>query len=103
MNDYNLLAIQIQELREAHRRSREKREADRIKAVILLATGWAAEDVAEALRLIKNRMPKCRLQLGQEKKQRTHIFIPLIFLTRASVTFSVRDIATMPDKKPYRA
>ena len=32
-----------------HRRTRDKREADRIKAVVLLATGWSAEEVAEVL------------------------------------------------------
>ncbi|CAD7855794.1 MAG: Mobile element protein, partial [Olavius algarvensis Gamma 1 endosymbiont] len=32
-----------------HRRTRDKREADRIKAVVALATGWTAEEVAELL------------------------------------------------------
>lgn len=38
-------------LREAHRRTRDKREADRIKAVVLLGTGWTQPQVAEALML----------------------------------------------------
>lgn len=49
MFDYTLPAAKLAELRAAHRQTRDKREADRIKAVILLATGWAPEDVAEAL------------------------------------------------------
>jgi transposase len=47
--DYNLLAEKLAELRAAHRDTRDKREADRIKAVVVLASGWRAEDVADAL------------------------------------------------------
>jgi transposase len=49
MNDYRLTAEELAELRAAHRTTRDKREADRIKAVVLLASGWRAEDVAEVL------------------------------------------------------
>jgi transposase len=49
MIDYTLPASKMAELRSAHRATRDKREADRIKAVVLLAGGWAPEDVAEAL------------------------------------------------------
>ena len=38
----------------AHRGTRDKREADRIKAVILLASGWSAADVADALLIDPN-------------------------------------------------
>jgi transposase len=54
MVDYSLPAAELTELRAAHRRTRDKREADRIKAVILLASGWAAEDVADALLIDAN-------------------------------------------------
>jgi len=54
MVDYSLSAKELHELRAAHRRTRDKREADRIKAVILLASGWAAEDVADALLIDPN-------------------------------------------------
>jgi transposase len=54
MVDYSLPARELHELRAAHRVTREKREADRIKAVILLASGWAAEDVADALLIDPN-------------------------------------------------
>ena len=54
MVDYSLPAQKIAELRAAHRRTRDKREADRIKAVVLLASGRTAEDVAEALLIDPN-------------------------------------------------
>jgi transposase len=38
-------------LRAAHRRARKKRDADRIKAVVLLASGWSVAEVAQALLL----------------------------------------------------
>jgi transposase len=54
MIDYSLPAQELAELRAAHRRTRDKREADRIKAVVLLASGRTAEDVAEALLIDPN-------------------------------------------------
>ena len=54
MIDYSLSAKDFAELRAAHRSTRDKREADRIKAVVLLASGWAAEDVADALLIDPN-------------------------------------------------
>ena len=49
MNDYTLPPDELKQLRADHRRAREKRYADRLKAVILLGSGWPAEQVAEAL------------------------------------------------------
>jgi transposase len=54
MNDYTLGADKLAELRSAHRATRDKREADRIKAVVLLGTGWSAEQVAEVLQVDAN-------------------------------------------------
>lgn len=54
MNDYTLPADKLAELRAAHRETRDKREADRIKAVVLLATGWSAQQVAEVLQVDPN-------------------------------------------------
>ena len=54
MVDYSLPAKELHELRAAHRRTRDKREADRIKAVVLLASGRTAEDVADALLIDPN-------------------------------------------------
>ena len=45
----------------------ERREADRIKAVVLLATGWSAEQVAEVLQVDPNTVRnhfKCYQQGG---------------------------------------
>ena len=49
MVDYSLPAQEIAKLRAAHRGTRDKRVADRIKSVVLLASGRTAEDVADAL------------------------------------------------------
>jgi len=46
MLEYTLSPEQLDELRAAHRGTQDKREADRIKAVVALATGWTAEEVA---------------------------------------------------------
>jgi transposase len=54
MLDYTLSAEKLDELRTAHRTTRDKREADCIKAVLALATGWSAEDVAEILQVEAN-------------------------------------------------
>jgi transposase len=55
MLDYSLPAEELAELRAAHRGTRDKREADRIKAVLALATGWRAEEVAEILQIKRYR------------------------------------------------
>ncbi len=52
MLDYTRPAEKLTELRATHRATRDKREADRIKAVVSLASGWAAEQVAEVLLLL---------------------------------------------------
>jgi transposase len=49
MVDYALPSSELADLRRAHRQTRDKRQADRIKAVVLLASSWTAEDVAAAL------------------------------------------------------
>jgi transposase len=54
MLDYSLTPKELAELRAAHRSARDKRGADRIKAVVLLGTGWTAEQVAEALMVDPN-------------------------------------------------
>jgi|MudIll2142460700_1097286.scaffolds.fasta_scaffold287324_1 transposase len=49
MKDYKLSPKQIAELEHLHRRLHDKRQADRVKAVIGLAKGWSAALVAEIL------------------------------------------------------
>jgi len=54
MVDYTISTKKLVELRAAHRSTQDKREADRIKAVVLIGTGWSAEDVAEVLQVDPN-------------------------------------------------
>lgn len=54
MLDYSLPADKLAELRAAHRSTRDKREADRIKAVVSLASGGTAEQIAEVLLIDPN-------------------------------------------------
>ena len=49
MKDYTLTKEKIAELEKLHRSLRDKRQADRVKAVIALSKGWSAAQVAEIL------------------------------------------------------
>ena len=49
MKDYVLSKEKIDELEKLHRSLRDKRQADRVKAVIALSRGWSAAQVAEIL------------------------------------------------------
>ncbi len=49
MRDYNLSKKKIAELEKLHRSLRDKRQADRVKAVIALSKGWSPAQVAEIL------------------------------------------------------
>ena len=49
MRDYKLPTEKIAELERLHRSLRDKRQADRIKAVIALSKGWSAAQIAEIL------------------------------------------------------
>jgi len=49
MKDYTLSKVKIAELETYHRSLRDKRQADRVKAVIALSKGWSAAQVAEIL------------------------------------------------------
>lgn len=51
MRSFKLTAQEVQCLRAAHHGCRDRRLADRIKAVVLPGTGWTVADVAEALQL----------------------------------------------------
>ena len=51
MKDYTLSKEKISELEKFHRSLRDKRQADRVKAVIALSKGWSAAQVAEILLL----------------------------------------------------
>jgi transposase len=49
MKGFILTEQQIQELKAAHRKLKDKRSADRVKSIYLLGTGWTQEKVCEAL------------------------------------------------------
>lgn len=49
MKDYELSTKEIAELERRHRSLRDKRQADRVKAVIALSKGWSAAQIAEIL------------------------------------------------------
>ena len=49
MKDYTLTKEKIAELEKLHRTLRDKRQADRVKAVLALSKGWSAAQVAEIL------------------------------------------------------
>jgi len=49
MKDYTLSKEKIAELEKIHRSLRDKRQADRLKAIIALSKGWSAAQVAEIL------------------------------------------------------
>ena len=51
MTEITLLQDEISSLKKAHRAAKKKRDADRIKAIILLGTGWTIIEVAEVLLL----------------------------------------------------
>ena len=51
MKDFILASDQVSSLRLKHRMVREKRYADKLKAVILLGTGWTLKQVSEVLLL----------------------------------------------------
>lgn len=51
MHGFELTSLEVQCLRIAHRGCKEKRLADRIKAIVLLGTGWTVAATAEALLL----------------------------------------------------
>ena len=51
MNGFTLTGKEINSLKAAHRGCKDKRLADRIKAVVLLGTGWTVSATAEALLL----------------------------------------------------
>jgi transposase len=49
MDDFQLTTGQIASLKALHRLQRDRRFADRVKAIVLLGTGWSVAAVAEAL------------------------------------------------------
>ena len=53
MKDYSLSNERIAELEKLHRGLRDKRQADRLKAVVGLAKGWSAAQVGRFCSLMR--------------------------------------------------
>ena len=51
MTDFKLTQDEISSLKVTHRSTKKRREADRIKTIILVGTGWSIREVAEVLML----------------------------------------------------
>ena len=51
MDGFRLTIEEVHALRALHRRCKDRQLADRVKAVVLLGTGWTVTDTAEALLL----------------------------------------------------
>ena len=49
MDTFQLTATQVADLRALHKKQRDRMKADRVKAVVLLGTGWSVPEVARAL------------------------------------------------------
>ena len=49
MDNFQLSPVEIATLKTFHRTLRDRRLADRIKAVVLLGSGWSVAEVAQAL------------------------------------------------------
>jgi hypothetical protein len=77
MKDYTLSKEKIAELEKFHRSLRDKRQADRVKAVIALSRGWSAAQVAPT----------------QGGKQVLHIQILVSSRITSIVTVFMREIA----------
>ena len=58
MKPYLLEISELNSLKALHRRTPERRYADRLKAVILLGSGWSTDDVAEALLIDRDTVRK---------------------------------------------
>ena len=58
MENYRLSSEILENLKLEHRRAKKKTDADRIKAVVLLGSGWVVGDVAEVLMIDENTVRK---------------------------------------------
>jgi len=59
MDDFQLTFQQITSLKALHRLQRDRRFADRIKAVVLLGSGWTVTQVAEVLLVDEKTIRLC--------------------------------------------
>jgi transposase len=72
MNDYSLPGDEIECLEALHRELTEKRQADRVKAIILLGSGWTPSQVAQVLLIDRSTGRRFYRQGGVKKLLATH-------------------------------
>jgi transposase len=65
MDEFELPAGELKHLRIQHRAMKKKRDADRIKAIVLLGSGWTAAQVCEALLLDQDTIRRYRTRYEQ--------------------------------------
>jgi len=51
MKGFQLTKSQVKRLKILHKKQRDRRAEDKIKAIVLLGTGWTLSEVSEALLL----------------------------------------------------
>ncbi len=79
MTTFVLSPEELSSLKRAHRASKKKRDADRIKTIILLGTGWTIREISEVLLLddetIRNYLKRYNLFSAQKEFH----FFPFIY------------------------
>ncbi len=67
MTSFTLSQDEISKLKAAHKATKKKREADRIKAIIFLGTGWTIREVSEAIFFSEETVRNClkRFETGR--------------------------------------
>jgi len=65
-NKLNLSVSEIASLRIEHKAAKKKRDADRIKTTVLLATGWTVMQVAEILFMDDDTIRRYRAQYDKD-------------------------------------
>jgi len=76
MNEFPLSSEQVVALKALHKRQRDRKKADRVKAVVLLGAGWSVPQVAEALLVDATtvRLWRDLYQQGGEEKLLTLLY-----------------------------
>jgi transposase len=78
MTEFTLLQDEISNLKKAYKAAKKKRDADRIKAIILLGTEWTIREVAEVIYTICDNARYYRSKKVKEYLRKSKI--ELVFL-----------------------
>lgn len=101
MDRYKISNQQIKKLKEFHRTLRDKRQADRVKSVVLLGTGWTPQQVAEALLLDEKTVRSYFQKFCEEGKDR---LIQMDYAGKQSLLSEEqeKELANHLDEKTYQ-